>query len=49
MLIFLRDNLSDFLEDFPLNIHENIWFQHDGALHYSRRVLSENTISKFLN
>ena len=36
---FLRDNLPDLLEDFPLNIRQNIWFQHDGAPpHYSRRI-----------
>lgn len=30
-LIFLQEVLRDFLEDVPLDIRENMWYQHDGA------------------
>lgn len=40
-LSFLEDNLSDLLEDVPLNIRAGLIFQHDGAPpHYGRQVKS---------
>ena len=37
--VFLRNELPDLLEDIPLTIRSQIYFQHDGApQHYTRHV-----------
>ena len=37
--VFLRDVLPELLENVPLVIRENMWFQHDGApAHFSNRA-----------
>lgn len=38
-LIFLQDVLPELLEDLPINIRRQMWFQHDGApAHFSNEV-----------
>lgn len=38
-LVFLRDILPELMEDVPLLVRENMWFQHDGApAHYGNIV-----------
>lgn len=40
-LEFLENNLTDLLDDVPLDIRQNMYFQHDGApAHFSRVVIN---------
>ena len=43
-LDFLRNQLSQFLDELPLNIRRIIWYQHDGAPCHST-----NTVTGYLN
>jgi len=43
------DNLPDLLEDLPLNIRQNIWFQHDGALLHNSRYVKRYLDTQFQN
>ena len=46
-LIFLRDVLPDMLDDLPLSIRRNIWFQHDGAPTHNYAAVKEHLNETF--
>lgn len=51
-MLFLQENLSELLENVPLNIRRDMWVQQDGApAHYSvlvRNWLNENFPNKWI-
>lgn len=48
-LNFLQNELQDYLDDLPLNLRRQIWFQHDGAPPHNARQVTNFLNQEFLN
>ena len=44
---FIRNDLPDLLEDLPLDLHQNLWFQQDGCPAHWARQAREAVAEKF--